>query len=532
MSIWVLLLLCLTPICLCRRVLSNPVLKPPAGPVMGNSYPTHQEYLGIFYAEPPTGNNRFRDPIKKSPWSSVFNATVFGDGCPQTCELPPNTCPATQSENCLSLNIYTPAIIDPNHPVPVLFFIPGGRFEQGSAATPLYSGAAFVNKTNTVLVVINYRLGVLASLTTEDITGNFAIKDQKVALQWVQDNIQTFGGDPTRVTVSGQSAGGTSVAVHMVSPDSYKFYHRVIMESDPAALYLKDKSDAQEMGKLLSKAVNCNDKDDPSSETECLQKTSINDILAAQKTVGNHIFITSPLQLFYPWTPHVDGEILTDQPWKLFGQGKFNTEVPMIAGNVNTEAILFIYQADKKPLSHTDYDLVLAASFHEKALKIADKYPLPSNETSDARNHLSVLGTDYIFWCPNRYMMNGFKKFSKNPLYFYLFDHAIDQSKFAWGNNYQICWDVENVCHGTELLFWFQPALYDGLWGTGELELSNQILSMWGSFTNGNPPSSQWPQYSPDTQPIWKFRIPQSSVEYKHRSDYCDFWDSIGYEEP
>lgn len=164
--------------------------------------------------------------------------------CPQTCALPPGACqPANEtSEDCLFLNVYAPpqpntttapstvaATAPAPAKLPVMVWIHGGRFEQGSGGTELYDGALLALAGPCVVVTINYRLGVLGFYTDPDqgITGNYAIKDQQFALRWVQRNIAAFGGDPSRVTIFGQSAGGASVTTHLLSPPSWPLFHQV-----------------------------------------------------------------------------------------------------------------------------------------------------------------------------------------------------------------------------------------------------------------------------------------------------------------
>ncbi|MDP2437721.1 MAG: carboxylesterase family protein [archaeon] len=143
-------------------------------------------FLGIPYAAGPVGNLRWAPPQAAAPFSGTFSATTFGPACPQTCDLPPDTCPLDgTSEDCLSLDIYTP-LVPSSDPAgyPIMFFYYGGDFIQGGAGVTLYSGLYMVNNTGVVLVVINYRLGALGFLHTSELQGNYAIMDQT----YVQSN--------------------------------------------------------------------------------------------------------------------------------------------------------------------------------------------------------------------------------------------------------------------------------------------------------------------------------------------------------
>ena len=146
----------------------------------------------------------------------------------QDCKLPPGGCQDEMSEDCLYLNVHAPLEASAE-PVPVMVFFHGGRYEQGSAGVELYDGRMLANLTNIVVVTVNYRLGALGFMTLNEFEGNFGVLDQRLALQWVQQNIAGFGGDPSAVTIFGQSAGGTSVSFHLVTTGSKPYFHRVCL---------------------------------------------------------------------------------------------------------------------------------------------------------------------------------------------------------------------------------------------------------------------------------------------------------------
>ena len=168
-------------------------------------------FRSIPYAAPPIDELRWQNPEAVEPWgNNTYQATSDPPGCPQTCYLPPKTCPAVQSEDCLYLNIYTPSVEQLNDElVNVFVFIHGGNFKQGYGGGLIYNGTEWVNLTNTIVITINYRLGALGFLFSVEagMDGNFGFLDQKLALQWIHDNIEYFGGNNSKVTIFGQSAG-------------------------------------------------------------------------------------------------------------------------------------------------------------------------------------------------------------------------------------------------------------------------------------------------------------------------------------
>lgn len=180
---------------------------------------------GIPYAAPPVGDLRFARPQAHATWTGVRNATAFGSACVQD--------NGTGSENCLFLNVFMPAGTEPDADLPVMVWIHGGALIQGASSVPGYDVPALVNE-GIVVVTINYRLnafGFLPHPALEDTTGNFGLKDQVFALQWVQDTINSFGGDPGNVTIFGESAGGHSVLSLLVAPSAAGLFHKAIVQS-------------------------------------------------------------------------------------------------------------------------------------------------------------------------------------------------------------------------------------------------------------------------------------------------------------
>tara|TARA_R110002050_G_scaffold209263_1_gene345350 strand:- start:1092 stop:1604 length:513 start_codon:yes stop_codon:yes gene_type:complete len=168
-----------------------------------------------------------------------------------------------------------------------MFFIHGGNFQQGSAGTLLYDGEQIANATDTVVVVINYRLGALGFLINEELQGNYGFQDQQFALRWVQRNIAQFGGDPSRVTIFGQSAGGTSTTAHMISKQSFGLYHSVITESNPVALNLNSYEKQSKATDVFCKAAGCGDYTG-TELTDCLRGLNLTQVLNAQAKVSKY----------------------------------------------------------------------------------------------------------------------------------------------------------------------------------------------------------------------------------------------------
>ena len=196
-------------------------------------------YRGIPYAAPPVGELRWRPPRRVRPWTGVRACTSFGPSCPQSGKVVGGgQLPSSESEDCLYLNVWTPAR-SRSERLPVMVWIHGGGFITGSGSLPAGNGENLSRRENVVVVSLNYRLGVfgflahpeLSAESAHGVSGNYGLLDQQAALRWVRRNIAAFGGDPRRVTIFGQSAGGQSVIAQLVSPLARGLFARAISES-------------------------------------------------------------------------------------------------------------------------------------------------------------------------------------------------------------------------------------------------------------------------------------------------------------
>ena len=198
-----------------------------AGVVRGRSWGSGFAFLGIPYAEPPYGERRFREPAPRGPWSGVLDCLAYGP-TPQRRALMEVTAipePSIPGDDVLSLNVFTPGPDAAGRPV--LVYVHGGGYVAGSPASPWYDGAAF-NRDGVVVVTIAYRLGFEGYGHLPGAPANRGVRDQILALHWVRDNIAAFGGDPARVTIAGQSAGGGSVLHLLVAPAARGLFGGVI----------------------------------------------------------------------------------------------------------------------------------------------------------------------------------------------------------------------------------------------------------------------------------------------------------------
>eukprot|EP01040_Poterioochromonas_malhamensis_P010278 gene10278-11180_t len=499
-----------------------------------------REWKGIPYAQPPVGSLRWEYPVPATPFTSVYNATYDAPGCPQICNLPPGNCPEYGlSEDCLYLSVYSP-LEDPNpaeypNGYPVLFWIHGGAFEQGLGNCALYNSSTFAAK-NIVSVVINYRLGALGFLASESMKGNYGFLDQRLALQWANDNIKSFGGNPKEITIAGQSAGAMSVGSHLISPGSKGLFKNSIMESNPLGLPFHDRASAQTNADDVFSYLNC-----ASNDVACMKTKSVDEVLDAQKNAIKLDFDTLLLN-FLPFSPMIEanGEI-PDQPLTALAKGAVNNHNPIMSGSLYDEGQLFVYELFTKPLNQKEYELIIKAVFGlTKSKRIIEKYPfdlIPGN--TDGRNLFNVLATDLLFYCPLRNITKGYQQVLGEdtiPSYIYRFKHVM--SFDCWGENYTFC--VGSCCHGSELPFVFnvftdgKDVTYDPT--KDEVALTVDLSNAWANFiANGSPNKGlpipqEYPLYKQETDVLIVLDEPDNQSLQSHvRTTYCNMWDELGY---
>ena len=352
------------------------------GVVQGDMAGDARRFLAIPFAKPPIGELRFKAPAKPAPWKGILHATDFVKSCPQ---LADQGAPASDNEDCLYLNVWSP---NPSPTkAPVMVWIHGGGNFSGGTGIPIpttdrlwYDGEVFAAKQGVVLVTIQYRLGPFGFFAHPGLAdegeplGNQGLLDQRMALQWVHDNIAKFGGDASNVTIFGESAGSADVCYHMASPGSWGLFQRAISESGGCTMRSvaaeRTPDEVAEGMAAYGAAVGCPAGDD---QLACLRDASIDDLLASamQPMPGNGEVVMAK----WSFGAVVDGPggFLPDAPRALFTRGEI-ADVPYLLGSNNDEGATFVIRAT--PLTTEDeYMADLELRFGDAAPDVAALYP-------------------------------------------------------------------------------------------------------------------------------------------------------------
>jgi carboxylesterase type B len=480
-------------------------------------------YQGIRYGTA----QRWHAPVAVAPSTGLFAATRFGPICPQVREDG-----LAQSEDCLWLNLWTPTRSSVKR-LPVMVFIHGGAFVTGAGSLPVYDAARLAARGDVVVVTLNYRLGALGFLAGGNgagrLAGNFGFRDQQLALGWVAKNIRSFGGDPAKVTIFGESAGAISVGVHLVAPASRSLFRNALMESDPYGIPLKNPAQADNIRQQFDQtppAQACG------GRLSCLDRLPAATIVKAQGQVLPLVpVLAGRLGEILAWAPFVDRQLIAEQP----NQAAITR--PLIAGTNRDEGTLFVDEAlPASGLSDFEYGALVTALFKldAPAILLAPRYQ------PDGRTNLVPLANivgDYFFSCATRHVLGR----AKGAAFGYAFDHP--PSYAVWPGAPTACQpgpgpNRGRVCHTLELPFVFRNPITVTLppgqqhFTPAEARLVDRISAYWTGLAGDGDPNSRtptppaWPRYrAAGIRQVLNLRISQTD----DAALSCPLWDKIGY---
>jgi para-nitrobenzyl esterase len=463
------------------------------GLVVGEKRDVHA-YKGIPFATPPVGERRWKPPQPAERWQGVRDCFEFGPACPQKIpalfkSVPEMAIRAPFSEDCLYLNVWTPAERKPDK-LPVLYWIHGGGFVMGAASQTLYDGEELA-RLGCVVVSVNYRLGlfgflahpVLSAESTDRVSGNYGILDQIEGLRWVKRNIAAFGGDPDRVCIFGESAGGMSVLCLMAAPDAKGLFHTAIAQSAATMNMVPLKSEnpeadsAEKAGQKFMAACGLGATADAGQMRQLDAKT-LSQSGPSEPPPGAPLSL-KPLKLGLG--PIADGRVIPDQVNAIFAKGQEHA-VPLIVGSTRDEMSLMLL-GTRMPSDEAAYRKKLGEDFGDLADSVAERYP--AKDAKQIRSTVIQLASDLSFVAESRFIARTHSA-SGQKTYRY---------QFSLGTNRGFLQSL-GAHHGAELAYLFQrPA------GASEREMrvSRTMGQYWINFAATGAPNGKdlppWPVY-------------------------------------
>jgi para-nitrobenzyl esterase len=483
---------------------ANGVVRGLAVPISGGAV---DEFLGIPYAAPPVGALRWQPPQPPASWSGVRDATKFAPHCPQVASPFGQ---ASTSEDCLFLNVFTPAT-GGHHPVMV--WIHGGALVTGESDD--YAPAGLVADGVTV-VSINYRLGALGFLAHPALadasgqSGDYGLEDQQAALRWVQRNIARFGGNPHNVTIFGESAGGLSTLSQVASPQARGLFERAIAESGSYNLTQTSLASAETAGEAFATKAGC-----ASQTAACLRSLPVSTILANEDAAG--------------YTPNINSEVLPESLGTAFATGNFN-HVPIINGTNRDEWRLFVAlsELEGNPVTAANYQSMISSTLGVPAAVaavIAAKYPLTAFPSPSVA--LGAVGTDAIFACPALAIDQSVSRFVPTFAYEFNDENApelfLPPVSFPYG-----------AAHASEIqyLFTLPAAAFPKALSASQQQLATTMKGYWTNFAKNGFPSSFgapfWPLFNGLTQQAQSLIPPTPQTETNFASTHnCVFWTAL-----
>jgi para-nitrobenzyl esterase len=429
-------------------------------------------FKGIPFAAPPVGDLRWKSPQPVKPWEGVRKADEFAPGPMQDTSFGARLGgPQKISEDCLYLNVWTGAQ-KAGEKRPVMVWIYGGGFGIGMTSTPTYDGTNFAKK-GVVLVSVAYRLGPMGFLAHPELTkesghgsGAYGIQDQIAGLRWVKENVARFGGDPSKVTIFGESAGGMSVGMLVTSPMARGLFQRAISESGGA---MASTGESLKMAEEQGKAY--------------LSKLGANDIKAARALSAEAI--QKDTKGMGSFRPVADGVTIVENPYEAFEAGKFN-DTPILVGTNSNEGGLFVTQKTTSP----EFEKMVRTRFGASADAILKAYP-HATDAEATRSAKDIMRDSTFAWSTWAWAKMQSRK-GKNKAFVYYFDHRTPASP-------------DGANHAAEI-----PYVFANLGGMGggngpeDKALSELISSYWVNFAKNGDPSGPglpvWPAFDEKDQ--------------------------------
>jgi para-nitrobenzyl esterase len=487
------------------------------GKIRGHIEGHTRVFLGIPYVAPPVVELRWRPPQRVHPWKGVKEVQTVSPMCLQSGGKEHGK----GIEDCLYLNIWTPTSTSAER-LPVMLWIHGGGLRFGSGSWKSFDGQRLSEVENVVVVTFNYRVGALGFLALEELSsesqsglsGVYGFLDQVAALEWVQRNIGTFGGDPSNVTIFGESAGGISVCHHLASHRSRGLFHRAIIQSAPCLSSSPSFSEAKIAGRRLVEDIGC---DKAPEVLTCLRSKNARELTDTLKPMGR-----DPGGTFFQtqddiWAPPIsvapDGIFLTRSITEAFRNGDV-ADVPVILGANSDEGTLFVFNS-RVPDDEASYEAALQRRYGERTYEVLQQYPL--KDFDNASSALAEVSGDEVLFCQAPAIARLLQR-AGSQVYLYHFTRALENLPDPW----------LGVLHTGEIPFVFNNDHFLAKLTEQEKHFAGTVMKYWGQFAaTGNPnvsTLSQWPRLSGNMTQHLLLGQDVKVADVYDKQKKCAFW--------
>ena len=507
----------------------------------------YEAYEGIPYARPPIGKLRFKSPHRLPPWMGELPATKFGSPCLQYTQMVENPNEKViGTEDCLYLNVYVPVHNKmSSKPMPVIFWIHGGGFQFGSG---MEMGGKFLMDHDVVFVTINYRLGILGFLSTEDeiLPGNMGLKDQSMALRWVSENIEWFGGDPKRVTLVGVSAGGASVHYHYLSPMSAGLFQAGLSISGTAFNCWTQTENSLEKAKHLAALMGCptvNRKE----MVRCLRYRPSKPMVESTREFMRFYF--NPFTPFGPVTEKLSKEPFIDRPpVEIVSSGGVH-DVPWVTGVTSEEGLYPVAEFIAKPEALTmleenwdllaphflDYNYTLLKEKQVEVARLIKTHYFGSAKIDNTTmNSLIQMAGDRFFVVNSEKAARMQAKVNQQPVWYYYYSYrgsdSLSRAMSGTDTNY-------GVSHGDDAYAVVDTPYMDSTTTEKDLKMQQALIQLWVSLATDGIPNvggTQWPQLNPNDKTFQYLNISGPDnihMDSNENLGQKDFWNTIDFNE-